>query len=89
MSQHPDINTNVDATSLPEPATGYADAARQGLTGDLTGVRVGVVTELVQGDVYQWGPLMAGALLGSLPVAFLYSFFVEYSVPGMTGSVKE
>lgn len=52
-------------------------------------VPVGVVTELVQGDVYQWGPLMAGALLGSLPVAFIYSFFVEYYVSGMTGSVKE
>ncbi|VTU23786.1 Inner membrane ABC transporter permease protein YcjP [Variovorax sp. PBL-H6] len=52
-------------------------------------VPVGVVTELVQGDVYQWGPLMAGALLGSLPVAFIYSFFVEYYVSGLTGSVKE
>jgi multiple sugar transport system permease protein len=50
---------------------------------------VGVVTELVQGDVYQWGPLMAGALLGSLPVAFIYSFFVEYYVSGLTGSIKE
>ena len=50
---------------------------------------VGVVTELVEGDVYHWGPLMAGALLGSLPVAFVYSFFVEYYVSGMTGSVKE
>ncbi len=50
---------------------------------------IGVVTELVQGDVYQWGPLMAGALLGSLPVAFVYSFFVEYYVSGLTGSVKE
>ena len=36
-----------------------------------------------------WGPLMAGALFGSLPVAFVYSFFVEYYVSGMTGSVKE
>jgi multiple sugar transport system permease protein len=52
-------------------------------------VPVGVVTELVEGDVYHWGPLMAGALLGSLPVAFIYSFFVEYYVSGMTGSVKE
>ncbi|MEO7390964.1 MAG: carbohydrate ABC transporter permease [Ramlibacter sp.] len=50
---------------------------------------VGVVTELVEGDVYHWGSLMAGALLGSLPVAFIYSFFVEYYVSGMTGSVKE
>ena len=52
-------------------------------------VPVGVVTELVEGDVYHWGALMAGALFGSLPVAFIYSFFVEYYVSGMTGSVKE
>ncbi len=52
-------------------------------------VPVGVVTELVEGDVYHWGALMAGALLGSLPVAILYSFFVEYYVSGMTGAVKE
>ena len=52
-------------------------------------VPVGVITELVEGDVYHWGALMAGALLGSLPVAFVYSFFVEYYVSGMTGSVKE
>jgi multiple sugar transport system permease protein len=52
-------------------------------------VPVGVVTELVEGDIYHWGPLMAGALLGSLPVAFIYSFFVEYYVSGLTGSVKE
>ncbi len=52
-------------------------------------VPVGVVTELVEGDVYHWGPLMAGALLGSLPVAILYSFFVEYYVSGLTGAVKE
>jgi multiple sugar transport system permease protein len=52
-------------------------------------VSVAVVTELVEGDVYHWGPLMAGALLGSLPVAIIYSFFVEYYVSGMTGAVKE
>jgi multiple sugar transport system permease protein len=52
-------------------------------------VPVGVVTELVEGDVYHWGSLMAGALLGSLPVAVLYSFFVDHYVSGMTGAVKE
>jgi multiple sugar transport system permease protein len=52
-------------------------------------VPVGVVTELVEGDVYHWGALMAGALLGSLPVAIIYSFFVEYYVSGLTGAVKE
>ena len=52
-------------------------------------VPVGVITELVDGDVYHWGSLMAGALFGSIPVAILYSFFVEYYVAGMTGAVKE
>jgi multiple sugar transport system permease protein len=52
-------------------------------------IPIGVVTELVEGDVYHWGSLMAGALLGSVPVAIVYSFFVEYYVAGMTGSVKE
>ena len=52
-------------------------------------IPVAVVTELVKGDIYDWGPLMAGALFGSLPVAFIYSFFVEYYVSGLTGSVKE
>ena len=51
-------------------------------------VPVGVVTELVEGDVYHWGALMAGALFGSLPVAVIYSFFVEHYVAGITGSVK-
>jgi multiple sugar transport system permease protein len=51
-------------------------------------VPVGVVSELVRGDVFYWGPLMAGALLGSIPVAIAYSFFVEHYVSGLTGSVK-
>ena len=50
---------------------------------------VGVVTELIEGDVYRWGSLMAGALFGSIPVAFLYSFFVQHYVSSMTGAVKE
>src|SRR6266513_6139477 len=51
-------------------------------------VPVGVVSELIRGDIYFWGQLMAGALLGSIPVAVVYSFFVEYYVTGLTGSVK-
>jgi multiple sugar transport system permease protein len=51
-------------------------------------VPVGVTSELVRGDVFYWGELMAGALLGSIPVAFVYSFFVEHYVSGITGSVK-
>jgi multiple sugar transport system permease protein len=52
-------------------------------------VPIGLVTELVRGDVYHWGPLMAGALCASVPVALVYSFFVEHYVAGMTGALKE
>ena len=52
-------------------------------------VPVGAITELVEGDVYHWGSLMAAALLGSLPVVIMYSFFVEYYVSSLTGAVKE
>jgi len=52
-------------------------------------VPVGVISELIRGDVFYWGQLMAGALLGSVPVAIIYSFFVEHYVAGLTaGSVK-
>ena len=52
-------------------------------------VPIGVVTELIRGDVFYWGQLMAGALLGSVPVALIYSFFVDYYVAGLTaGAVK-
>jgi multiple sugar transport system permease protein len=52
-------------------------------------VPIGLVTELVRGDVYSWGSLMAGALCASVPVALVYSFFVENYVAGMTGALKE
>jgi multiple sugar transport system permease protein len=56
---------------------------------ELKTIPVGVVSELIRGDVFFWGPLMAGALLGSVPVAIIYSFFVEYYVAGLTaGAVK-
>jgi multiple sugar transport system permease protein len=52
-------------------------------------VPVGAITELIRGDVFYWGQLMAAALLGSIPVAIIYSFFVDYYVAGLTaGSVK-
>ena len=58
-------------------------------TSNVKTVPVGVVTELIKGDVFFWGSLMAGALLGSVPVALVYSFFVDHYVAGLTaGSVK-
>ena len=52
-------------------------------------VSVGAIAELIRGDVFYWGQLMAAALLGSIPVAIIYSFFVEHYVAGLTaGAVK-
>ncbi|RME86024.1 MAG: carbohydrate ABC transporter permease [Caldilineae bacterium] len=52
-------------------------------------VAVGVVNALQVGDVYFWGQLMAGALLGSIPVVIIYSFLMDYYLAGLTaGAVK-
>ena len=41
-------------------------------------------------DVFQWGPLMAGALLASIPVAVVYTFFLDRFIAGFTmGAVKQ
>lgn len=58
-------------------------------TSDKKTVPVAVLSELIEGDIYHWGALMAGALLGSLPVVILYSLFVEHYVASLTGAVKE
>jgi multiple sugar transport system permease protein len=50
---------------------------------------VGVFSELIRGDVYYWGALMAGACIGSLPIVIAYVFFLDYYVSGLTaGAVK-
>ena len=50
---------------------------------------VGVTSELIRGDIYFWGELMAGAILGSVPIVILYVFFLDYYVSGLTaGAVK-
>lgn len=52
-------------------------------------VPVAIVSAFVDGDNYKWGSLMAGTLVGSLPLIILYAFFVEHYVSAMTGAVKE
>jgi multiple sugar transport system permease protein len=53
--------------------------------GDQKPVTVGVPTELIRGDVYYWGSLMAAALMVGLPVAILYNFFLDRFIQGITG----
>ena len=48
-----------------------------------------MTTELIRGDIYFWGSLMAGAVLGSVPIVILYVFFLDYYVSGLTqGAIK-
>jgi multiple sugar transport system permease protein len=58
-------------------------------SGPMKTIPVGVVSDLIKADVLFWGSLMAAAVLGSFPVALLYSFFVKHYVSGLTaGAVK-
>ncbi len=49
-------------------------------------VPLGVATDLIRGDVYYWGSLMAGALIVGVPVAILYSFFLDQFIAGITSA---
>lgn len=52
-------------------------------------VTLGVVTDLIRGDIFYWGELMAGALIAGLPVAVLYNFFLDDFIAGITsGALK-
>jgi multiple sugar transport system permease protein len=52
-------------------------------------VTLGVVTDLIRGDLFYWGSLMAGALLAGIPVALLFTYFLDDFVEGITaGSTK-
>jgi multiple sugar transport system permease protein len=50
---------------------------------------VGVTADLIRGDIYYWGSLMAGAILASVPIVVIYVLFLDYYVSGLTaGAVK-
>jgi multiple sugar transport system permease protein len=50
---------------------------------------VGVTADLIRGDIYYWGSLMAGAVLASVPIVVIYVLFLDYYVSGLTaGAVK-
>jgi multiple sugar transport system permease protein len=48
-------------------------------------VTLGVVTDLIRGDVFYWGSLMAGAIFAGAPVALLFNYFLDDFVEGITG----
>ena len=48
-------------------------------------ITLGVVTDLIRGDIFFWGSLMAGALIIAVPVAIVYNIFLDSFVKGITG----
>jgi multiple sugar transport system permease protein len=52
-------------------------------------ITAGTVAELVRGDVFYWGPLMAGALLSSVPVVIAYGFLMDYYVSGLVAGATK
>lgn len=51
-------------------------------------ISIAVPTELIRGDVYHWGPLLAGALIASIPIAVVYTFFIDQMVAGLTAVTR-
>ena len=58
-------------------------------TGNMKTIPVGVVSDLIRADVYFWGSLMAAGILGSVPVAVAYSFFVDHYISGLTSGATK
>ena len=58
-------------------------------TGDMKTLPVGIVSDLIKADVYFWGSLMAAGILGSVPVAIAYSFFVDQYISGLTSGATK
>lgn len=52
-------------------------------------ISIAVPTELIRGDVYHWGPLLAGALIASIPIAILYTYFIDQLVAGLTAVARD
>jgi len=58
-------------------------------SGEMKTIPVGVVSDLIRADVYFWGSLMAAGILGSVPVAIAYSFFVDNYISGLTSGATK
>ena len=50
---------------------------------------VGIVSDLIRGDVFEWGKIMAANLLASLPPILIYAFLMDYYIAGLTAGATK
>ena len=50
---------------------------------------VGIITELIRGDVFQWGKIMAGCVLAAAPPVIVYAFLMDYYIAGLTAGATK
>jgi multiple sugar transport system permease protein len=50
---------------------------------------VGIITSLIKGDVFNWGQIMTGALLGAAPPLIIYAFLMDYYIAGLTSGATK
>ncbi len=50
---------------------------------------IGVVSQLIRGDTFAWGQLMAGALIAALPPVVVYAFLMDYYIAGLTAGATK
>jgi multiple sugar transport system permease protein len=58
-------------------------------TGDQLVLTVGIVSELIRGDVFQWGKIMAGCILAAAPPVIIYAFLMDYYIAGLTAGATK
>ena len=58
-------------------------------TSDQMVLTVGIITELIRGDVFQWGKIMAGCVLAAAPPVIVYAFLMDYYIAGLTSGATK
>jgi multiple sugar transport system permease protein len=58
-------------------------------TSDQMVLTVGIITELIRGDVFQWGKIMAGCVLAAAPPVIVYAFLMDYYIAGLTAGATK
>ncbi len=50
---------------------------------------VGIVSDLIRADVFQWGKIMAGSLMAAAPPVLIYAFLMDYYIAGLTAGATK